>query len=339
LVHTYQETAAMKHRFTTWAAVAIASLLGATVTTHSENFPPSPPGEHASSTPDRHNFYDAFVQLRRGKKTFRYDTFGDEAFWGDALRLHEAIAGEANGGIGSGVSPKMALALGLKVDVDALPHKLRRDLRERRVNLDDPATTLALLKLDAVVGLRGFFDQAGHLQSVGITCALCHLLAYGGFASFRHDAKLSTWLVRIVANVAVGRLRKNVHRSELFARQYNTQQQVQSLDQDSPERPDEALSRADTRRLLETKIDSLPDPYCVVFVLRAVQELSFTEISAGLGIPEATVRSRYSRARSLLRKSLSTEVDAVLRDAFPFAEVRCDRVVEFVMKAIESAEG
>ena len=110
---------------------------------------------------------------RRGARVFRFDTFGDEAFWGDTLRLHEAIEGEALGGVGDGVRPRTALALGLKVDVDALPRSLRGQLRRGEVDLDDPATTLALLGLDAVVGVTGFFEGDG-LASVGIQCALCH---------------------------------------------------------------------------------------------------------------------------------------------------------------------
>lgn len=116
----------------------------------------------------------AAKMLEDGRQTFRFDTFGDEAFWGDALHLHQAIAGERNGGVGPGVSPKTALAVGLKVDVDALPEALRQQLREGKVNLDDPATTLALLKLNAVVGVTGFFDANGNIRSMGIQCALCH---------------------------------------------------------------------------------------------------------------------------------------------------------------------
>ena len=113
--------------------------------------------------------------LKDGRRIFRFDTFGNEAFWGDTLRLHEAIAGRANGGVGPGVSPATALAVGLKVDVNALPNRLRTDLRKGRVDLADPATTLALLKLNAVVGVRGTFDDTGQrLRAVGITCALCH---------------------------------------------------------------------------------------------------------------------------------------------------------------------
>jgi hypothetical protein len=112
--------------------------------------------------------------LLAGRRIFRQDTFGSQAFWGDTLRLHEAIAGRANGGVGMGLSPEAALGLGLKVDANALPGKLRADLRHSRVDLTDPAITIALLQLNAVVGVRGFFDDSGTLQSVGITCALCH---------------------------------------------------------------------------------------------------------------------------------------------------------------------
>ena len=94
--------------------------------------------------------------LDEGKQTFRFDTFGDEAFWSDALQLHRALAGEKLGGVGPGVSPRTALAVGLKVDLDALPDSLVSQLKRGRVNLDDPATTLALLRLNAVVGERYF---------------------------------------------------------------------------------------------------------------------------------------------------------------------------------------
>ncbi|HET7202758.1 MAG TPA: hypothetical protein VFI92_05270, partial [Steroidobacteraceae bacterium] len=120
----------------------------------------------------------ADVQARRmvveGRKIFRDDTFGSEAWWGDTLRLHEAIAGEKFGGVGPGVSPTTALAVGLKVDANALPAALVGQLRAGKVDLDDPATTLALLRLNAVVGVTGRFDAAGNLRSMGIQCALCH---------------------------------------------------------------------------------------------------------------------------------------------------------------------
>ncbi len=116
----------------------------------------------------------AALLVREGREIFRFDTFGSEAFWGGALRLHEAIAGAANGGIGPGVGPRAALSLGLKVDADALPPDLVASVKAGAINLDDPAVTLALLKLDAVVGVKGLFDTEGKLRSVGIQCALCH---------------------------------------------------------------------------------------------------------------------------------------------------------------------
>jgi hypothetical protein len=100
-----------------------------------------------------------------GKQTFRFDTFGDEAFWGGTLKLHQGVAT---------VSPKTALAVGLKVDVDALPQDLVVRLKNGTLDLDDPANTLALIKLNAVLGVTGFFNTAGTMESIGIQCAFCH---------------------------------------------------------------------------------------------------------------------------------------------------------------------
>jgi hypothetical protein len=143
----------------------------------------TPPDDRASS-PGRwkgagHDF-DRDIQqhaarlMEDGRKVFRHDTFGDEEFWGGKLRLHQAIAGERNGGVGPGVSPATALAVGLKIDVDALPEELVKDVQGGKVDLQDPATTLALLRLGSVVGLTGSFDSGKRLVSVGIQCALCH---------------------------------------------------------------------------------------------------------------------------------------------------------------------
>ena len=125
---------------------------------------------------------NALTKVTSGRRVFRYDTFGDEAFWGDTLKLHQAIAGANLGGVGPGVSPATALAVGLKVDVDALPYSLRQQLAAGQVDLNAPATTLALLKLNAVIGVTGFFDQAQHLSSMGIQCALCHSTVDNSFA-------------------------------------------------------------------------------------------------------------------------------------------------------------
>ena len=118
-----------------------------------------------------------------GRNIFRYDTFGDEAFWGDTLQLHQAIAGAKNGGVGPGVSPKAGAGRRPQ------GRRRRRSRRRRRpaikagkVDLNDPAMTLALLKLNAVVGVTGFFDRGGQLTSIGIKCALCHSTVDDSFA-------------------------------------------------------------------------------------------------------------------------------------------------------------
>jgi len=112
--------------------------------------------------------------MEEGRRIFRFDTFGDEVYWTDVLGLNRAVAGEKNGGVGAGVSPKAALELGLKVDMDALPADLVTRIKAGAVNLDDPATTLALIKLNAVVGVVGTTDTRGNVSRVGLTCAVCH---------------------------------------------------------------------------------------------------------------------------------------------------------------------
>jgi cytochrome c5 len=125
---------------------------------------------------------DATTMIEEGRQTFRHETFGDEAFWGDTIKLHQAIEGSAHGGVGAGVSPKTALAVGLKVDVDVLPQAVQQGIKGGTVNLDDPATTLTLLDLDAVVGVKGFSNGTGGLAKVGISCALCHSTVDDSFA-------------------------------------------------------------------------------------------------------------------------------------------------------------
>jgi hypothetical protein len=120
--------------------------------------------------------------LQEGRRIFRFDTFGSEAFWGGALELHKAIAGEKHGGVGPGVSPKTALAVGLKVDAAALPPALVAQIKAGKVDLDDPATTIALLKLNAVVGVTAFANPDGSVRSMGIQCALCHSTVDDSFA-------------------------------------------------------------------------------------------------------------------------------------------------------------
>jgi len=158
-----------------------------------------PPAQSKASTRKLRNF-DAEIArnadelLGEGRETFRFDTFGDEVFWGGALQLHQAIKGSTLGGVGPGISPNTALSLGLKVDLDALPQPLINQLRRGDVDLNDPATTVALLKLNAVVGLQGFF-AGENLNSVGITCAVCHSTVDNSFA-FGVGHRLDGWANR-----------------------------------------------------------------------------------------------------------------------------------------------
>jgi hypothetical protein len=156
------------------AAVSSFALVGA-------SRPPAPKPT-APSRADASVARYAQAMLADGKQTFRFDTFGSEAFWGDTLQLHKAIAGARNGGVGPGVSPKTALSVGLKVDVDALPAALKAQIAAGKVNLDDPATTLALLKLNAVVGVKAFTSPDGSVKSMGIECAFCHSTVDDSFA-------------------------------------------------------------------------------------------------------------------------------------------------------------
>ena len=116
--------------------------------------------------------------VARGREIFRFDHFGDPTFWTDTLRMHEVIQGT----IGPGVSPNTALAVGLRVDADALPESLKEALAAGEVDLDDPATTVALLGLGAVLGVVGEVDASNTLRRVGITCALCHSTVDNSFA-------------------------------------------------------------------------------------------------------------------------------------------------------------
>jgi hypothetical protein len=125
---------------------------------------------------------NARLMLDEGRRVFRFDTFGDEAFWGDTLKLHQAIAGSKLGGVGPGVSPKTALSVGLKVDVDAVPAAVAAALKAGTVDLDDPASTMVLLKANAVVGITGHFGPNGQLSSIGVQCAFCHSTVDDSFA-------------------------------------------------------------------------------------------------------------------------------------------------------------
>lgn len=159
-----------------------------------------------------------------------------------------------------------------------------------------------------------------------------YMRAYGAIGSFRGESKLSTWLIRIVANEALARRRKDVRRAEVMPISGGDAVDLERpMQEDGPQ---QMAERGEMRRLLEAKIDRLPDSYRAVFVLRALEELSVEETGAALGIPEATVRSRFFRARGLLREAISREVDVAFDIAFGFAGERCDRIVASVLARI-----
>ncbi len=151
-----------------------------------------PPADDLSDHNKKNPFNEHRSLVSDGKDIFRFDTFGDEDFWSGLLHIDKAIAGANHGGFGPGVSPKTALAVGLKVDAEALPAEVVEGIKSGALSLDDPATTIALLKLNAVVGVKGNFNSEGTLQSIGITCASCHSNVDNSFA-FGIGKRLDGW--------------------------------------------------------------------------------------------------------------------------------------------------
>ena len=160
-----------------------------------------------------------------------------------------------------------------------------------------------------------------------------YLNAWRALASFRADAKLSTWLVRIVLNESLKRVRRRASNVVMFdsGAPPGDGQPEASMEADHDQQPDLAASRAEARRLMEARIDELPELFRTVFMLRAVEEMTVEEVSAALGIPEATVRTRHFRARGLLRESLAQDIDGAEREIFSFDGERCDRIVANVL--------
>ena len=163
-----------------------------------------------------------------------------------------------------------------------------------------------------------------------------YLSAWRALGTFREDAKLSTWLVRIVLNEALKRVRRRASNVVMFdtGAAIDEEQLEASMEADHDEQPELAASRAEMRRLMESRIDELPELFRTVFMLRAVEEMSVEEVSAALDIPETTVRTRFFRARAQLREGLSRDMDFALEDAFSFDGARCDRIVAGVLAII-----
>ena len=169
-----------------------------------------------------------------------------------------------------------------------------------------------------------------------------YMLAYRAMGAFRGDAKLSTWLIRIVVNEAIARSRKRSRRAQIIQLSDEPETDADAaevnVNEATTEQPEHAALRAETRRLLEAKIDALPEVFRTVFVLRALEELTVEETAASLDIPVATVRTRYFRARGLLREALAREIDFAFADAFSFAGARCDRIVAGVLARLDDLQ-
>lgn len=150
-----------------------------------------------------------------------------------------------------------------------------------------------------------------------------YLRAYRALPGFRGDARLSTWLVRITVNEALMRRRRRA-----FPAPCDPNLDAQA---DEAADPEADAQRSEMRRLLQARIDALPEGYRTVFMLRGVEELSVEEVAAALDLPEATVRTRFFRARGLLRAAMAADIDTTAKDAFSFAGSRCDRVVACVL--------
>ena len=169
-----------------------------------------------------------------------------------------------------------------------------------------------------------------------------YLSAYRSIGQFRGEAALSTWLSRLVLNECLGRLRRKGRRDNVVAivnsgDGVDVAAELEAMSTSVADSPDQLLARGEVRALLERRIDALPDVFRTVFVLRCVEEMSVDETARCLDIPEATVRSRQFRARSMLRESLARDIDVAERDVFEFGGAHCDSVVARVIAQLTTA--
>jgi RNA polymerase sigma-70 factor (ECF subfamily) len=163
-----------------------------------------------------------------------------------------------------------------------------------------------------------------------------YLEAYRHIGDFRGTAQLATWLVRIVVNQALMRLRKQRRSTVVPFERHDAQepdQEMQLADEHQETAP-ATMMRAEVRKVLERRIDELPIVFRTVFIMREVEEMSVEETAEALGIPPATVRTRLFRARALLREGLARDLDLATGDVFGFAGARCDRIVSGVLSRL-----
>jgi len=164
-----------------------------------------------------------------------------------------------------------------------------------------------------------------------------YLRAWRAIDGFRSEAKLSTWLARIVINESLARLRRGrgaqVIPLDNTGSEPDHDPMEDRMEDDPDQQPERVAMRGELRRLMEACIDRLPDAFRSVFILRAIEEMSVEDVATALDLPEATVRTRLFRARGLLREGLSRDIDVATADAFSFDGERCDRIVARVLQS------
>jgi RNA polymerase sigma-70 factor (ECF subfamily) len=176
--------------------------------------------------------------------------------------------------------------------------------------------------------LRDAADAEDALQEV-------YLAAFRAIASFRGESSLATWLSRLVLNHCFARQRKAQRRAAIApVVSMPSEIDIGPANAADGDTPDRALVRAELRELLERKVGELPEAFRTVFMMRCVEELSVEETAQLLDIPQATVRSRQFRARSLLRESLAQDIDLAGEELFGFDGERCDRIVDRTLLAV-----
>jgi len=167
-----------------------------------------------------------------------------------------------------------------------------------------------------------------------------YLAAWRHAGAFRGDAQIGTWLTRIVVNQALQALRRKRREQVVVLFDQPAAEPADGedavTDPLAADMPEDAMARTEMRRLIERKIDELPEAYRTVFVLREVEDMTVDEAAAALGIPAPTVRSRLFRAKARLRASLAEELDSVTQQVFGFDGERCDRIVEAVLARIQA---
>jgi RNA polymerase sigma-70 factor (ECF subfamily) len=227
----------------------------------------------------------------------------------------------------------------MKTQVELVRQELDDASLAARVQAGDPAAFELLMRRHnrrlyrlARSMLRNAADAEEALQDG-------YLAAYQNMAAFRGEASLATWLSRVVVNQCLARLRRQARRDNIVpmvAMGGLDEQEAFIMPADDKDAPDRALIRAELRAVLERKLDELPEAFRTVFVLRSVEELSVEETARTLDLPEATVRSRHFRARSMLRESLAMDIDIAERDVFSFDGERCDRIVATVLRRLDA---